>query len=80
MNYLDPAHVLSRMRERGTTRMSWSFKNLSVVWEFIPVSQCRDFDGTDAGWPDRPGEEVLQKVFWRAGESPQYTNYWDAKL
>lgn len=76
---LDFNKVLDRMRSRKAKRLSWKLPKMTVIWEFIPVSQCRDYDGTFAGWNDRPGE-VLQQTIWEAGKAPRYSNYWGAKL
>jgi hypothetical protein len=75
----DLHYVLDYMRAEKKRKVTFMTESATVVWEFIPVSQCRDYDGTFAGWTDRPGE-VLQKMNWIVGRNPVYTNFWNVTL
>jgi hypothetical protein len=75
----DLEYVLNHMKTEGKRKVTFVTGTATVVWKFVPVSQCRDYDGTFAGWADRPGE-VLQKMNWVVGKSPVYTNFWNVVL
>lgn len=76
----DPIKAVQRMRQSSTTKLVFQTDFELIEWEFIPVSQARDYDGTFAGWDDRPNETVLQLMIWRNNETPRYTNFWNFKL
>jgi hypothetical protein len=76
----DIESVLQHMRTEKKSKVVFTTEQATTTWEFIPVSQCRDYDGTLAGWNDRPGETVLQKIYWPVDGFPRYTNYWNASL
>lgn len=66
----------ARMKNRATKSVTWTLKDLTVSWQYIPATAAKNWDGSPAGHGNDPSQEILQKMTWRSGSAPRFTNYW----
>jgi hypothetical protein len=76
---LDSKIAYALMKEDDCRGLKFRDESVVVTWDYVPVSRCRDYDGTPAKWARSDGE-VLQQCVWRTGETPRYTNHWSYRI
>lgn len=69
-----PDEAAKRMARRHTNKISWTFPDFSVEWEY--TTQTRNYDGSFGTPQDKP---VLMQTVWRSGSSPKYSVFYGYK-
>jgi hypothetical protein len=65
--------AVARMRRRNKTEITWTFPDVTVRWRYIDGRYARNWDGSLA---PNPNCIALEKMVWREGSAPRYSNYW----
>lgn len=68
--------ALNRMNRRGTKSVIWTLPDRTIKFSHIPSTQARNWDGTFAGDGNDPSKLILERMDWRDGCDPRYTNWW----
>lgn len=72
----DKSEAVKRMQARKKQSISWTLLGLIVEYQYIPATSARNYDGSAAGDGQDPNRIILQRIVWRNGEAPRYTNFW----
>jgi hypothetical protein len=72
----DREEVVKRMARRRKKSIKWTLETVTVEWKYIPATEAKNYDGSDAGSGNDPAQEVLQQTTWKLGGSPRFSNWW----
>ena len=73
---LDMEEAVARMQRRGKQSVRWTLKGITIEWKYIPATEARNYDGSSAGHGQDSNKIILQRMVWREGKDPRYTNWW----
>ncbi|KAM3091147.1 hypothetical protein ACKFKG_26840 [Phormidesmis sp. 146-35] len=72
----DMEEAVTRMTRRKKKSVRWTLRDVTVRWDYIPASSARNWDGSSAGQEQDSNKEILQRMTWRDGGEPRFSNWW----
>jgi hypothetical protein len=73
---LDKQEAVRRLSKSKSNSVCWTFPEAIVEYKYISADQVKNWDGSFAGDGQDPSIIVLQRMVWRDGCSPRFTNWW----
>jgi hypothetical protein len=72
----DMEQAVKRMSARSSKALKWTLKGVTIEWRYIPATSARNWDGSSAGGGQDASKEILQRMVWKDGACPRFTNWW----